>query len=97
MNELIITAVFIIYLVIRERMHDKEVELLSKALIAKNVYELKEVEDTKPMVEKAPKYIPETELNDEEFMASVRKQIGKQKPSDKFKEKISKLWQTKLK
>jgi len=97
MNELIITAIFVAYLVVRERQHAKEVGLLSKALIAKNVYELKEVEDTKPMVEKLPEYIPEAELSDEEFMASIRKQVGKQNPSDKFKEKISKLWQTKLK
>ena len=91
MNEIIISAIFLVFILIREYQHAKEVELLSKAVIAKNVYELKEVET--PAETKTEPVIPvEDEVSDEVFMGAIRKELGRETPQDKFKEKIKKIW-----
>jgi hypothetical protein len=90
MIELII--VFLLFTLLREYQHAKEVELLSKALIAKNIYELKDSEPNDK--EKPITQIPEEEISDEAFMGAIRKELGRETPQDKFKEKIKKIWPT---
>jgi hypothetical protein len=90
----IIVATFLIFLVIREKQHAKEVELLSRALIAKNVYELKESQErpSKQNVQDVVMFPAEEEISDDQFMAAIRKQLKAETPQDKFKNKIKKLW-----
>jgi len=90
MTEIIISAIFLVFILIREYQHSRQVELLSKALIAKNVYELKESE--KPVDAKVEVPAVEEEVSDEVFMSAIRKELGRETPQDKFKEKIKKIW-----
>lgn len=90
MTELITATVFLVFILIREKQHSDEVKLLTRSLIAKNVYELNNSE--KPSGDKAPVFIPEDQVGDEEFLQAIKKQLGRQTFQDKFKEKINKVW-----
>ena len=97
MNELILSSVFLIFILIREWMHGKEVKLLSEAVIAKNIYEYKEAQSPKTVTQedKPSKFIPMDDVSDEDFLHSIKKQLNRETPIDKFKEKI-KQWPIKL-
>ena len=97
MTELIQVITFVVFILIREWMHAKEVKLLSEAIIAKNIYEYKDLQ-TKPEAvqeEKLSKFIPMDNVSDEDFLHSIRKQLNRETPIDKIKEKIKK-WPIKL-
>lgn len=97
MTELILTGIFLVFILFREWQHAKEVKLLSEAIIAKNIYEYKDLQ-TKPQApeeEKPSKFIPMDSVSDEQFMQSIKKQLNRQTPIDKIKEKIKK-WPTRL-
>lgn len=98
MNELILAIVFLIFVIVREWMHAKEVKLLSEAIIAKNIYEYKDAQAPKGVIQedKPSKFISMDSVSDEDFMHSIRKQLNRQTPADKIKEKIKKVWPTKL-
>lgn len=98
MTETILTAIFLVFIVIREWMHSQEVKLLSEAVIAKNIYEYKDAQN-KPQVDQGnpiPKVVPLDSVSDEAFLHSIKKELGRLTPVDKFKEKIKKVWPTKL-
>lgn len=90
MTELITATVFLVFILIREKQHQDEVKLLTRSLIAKNVYELNSSE--KPSEDKTPVLIPEDQASDEEFLRAIKKQLDRQTPQDKFKEKVNKVW-----
>jgi hypothetical protein len=90
----IIIGLFLVFILFREYQHGKEVELLSKALIAKNVYDLKDSQ-TPGEIKVEPVIPAEEDVSDDVFMQAIRKEIGRETPQDKFKEKIKKLWPTK--
>ena len=94
MTDRVLVGVFLIYISIREWMHAKEVKLLSEAVIAKNVYEYKalQTQPEKPEEDKPPKFIPVDSIPDEDFLRSIRKQLNRQTATDKFKDKIKKIW-----
>jgi len=96
MNEIIISSLFLVFILIREKQHSDEVKLLSKAVIAKNVYEIKDSETDvkKEITPETSNLVPEDEASDEAFMGAIKKQLGRETPQGKFKEKITKLWQT---
>lgn len=97
MTEIIIAGIFLLFIFLREKQHTDEVKLLSRSIIAKNVYEISDSEkqegDTIKEGNKKP-IIPEVEnLTDEEFMASIHKQLGRESKKEKFTQKITKkLW-----
>ena len=95
MTETIIAGIFLLFILLREKQQSDEVKLLSRAVIAKNIYELKDSEiqnETKEITEKPPA-LQTDQLSDEEFMAAIHKELQKESPQDKFKNKIkSKLW-----
>lgn len=90
------TALFLIFILIREKQHADEVRLLSKALIAKNIYEFKDSEktDEKGFKEELSKYIPADEVSDDVFMGAIRKELKKETAVDKFKDKVKNIWPT---
>lgn len=97
MTEIIIAGVFLLFILIREKQHQDEVKLLTKALIAKNVYELNE-----PKQEKGEEVTPpveESDISDDKFMEEIRRQINRPSKADKAKEiireKVEKIWPTK--
>lgn len=91
-------AIFFIFTLIREWMHTKEVKLLSRALIAKNMYEFdQEEKQTEFHVDSPPEVLLEDQLSDDAFMASIRKQLKRETTGDKFKEKVKKIWPQKSK
>jgi hypothetical protein len=94
MNELILSSVFLIFILVREWMHGKEVKLLSEAVIAKNIYEYKDAQTKSqtPEEEKPSKFIAMDGVTDEQFLHSVKKQLNRLTPTDKFKDKIKKVW-----
>ncbi|MBU1092554.1 hypothetical protein KJ836_02715 [Patescibacteria group bacterium] len=94
MTELILTGLFLTFISVREWMHAKEVKLLSEAIIAKNIYEYKEMQ-VKPKAspeEEVSKDMPIEDITDEAFLSSIRKQLDRETPTDKFKNKIKKAW-----
>ena len=94
MTELTLTALFLLYTAFREWQHAKEVKLLSEAIIAKNIYEYKDAQSksSAPEQEKPPRLIPIDDASDEDFLRSIKKQLKRQTPQDKFREKIKKIW-----
>ena len=95
MTETIIVGIFLLFIFLREKQHTDEVKLLSRSIIAKNVYEISDSEKPNEIKDGMEKpIIPEVEnLTDEEFMATIHRQLGRETIKDKFKEKITKkLW-----
>ena len=96
MTEIIIAGIFLLFILLREKQHADEVRLLSKALIAKNVYEFNDSqikdEKEKPIKEPLP-ILPSDQVSDEEFLAAIHKELEIESPQEKFKEKIkNKIW-----
>jgi hypothetical protein len=94
MTEIIIAIAFLTFIFLREQQHASEVRLLSEALIAKNIYELKnsEIKHEKQTELKINNLIPESEADDEVWMGAIRKELHRETVKDKFKDKIRKLW-----
>jgi hypothetical protein len=68
--------------------------LLTRSIIAKNVYEISDSEKQNETKEIVKPPTPEVEeINDEEFMAAIHRQLGRETTKEKFKTKIiKKLW-----
>jgi len=96
MTEIIIAGIFLLYIFIREKQHQEEVKLLIRSVIAKNVYEISDSNETSKNENKEIEipHIPEVEeIDDEEFMAAIHRQLGRETVKEKFKTKIiKKLW-----
>jgi hypothetical protein len=93
MTEILI-GLFLIFILIREWQHSKEVKLLSEAVIAKNIYEYKDaqVKPEKLEEDKPPKIVPVENISDDEFLNSIKKQLGTQTKVSKVKQTLNKLW-----
>lgn len=95
---LLLNIIWLLFVLYQDRENKKERQKLLDRIMAKSLDDLKEQEritESPETPEVPPDFVPLSEADNDTFERSIKKQLGRQTPGEKIREKLKKIRKSK--